>query len=52
MNKAEREIELERIIRNAFYSGMTYGYGVDHENIHEEVEKAWQEYKKDVPQLN
>jgi len=52
MNKTERKESLERTTKHAFYSGMTYGYGIDHENIHEEEERDWQKFKKTVQELN
>lgn len=43
---SQRSIELE----HAFRSGMSAGYGIDHENIHEEenaaVEEFMRKYKK------
>ena len=35
---------MEIYIKHAFYSGMTYGYGVDHEKIHEDEERFWNEF--------
>ena len=52
MNKTERKESLERTIKYAFYFGLTYEYGIDHENIHEEEERAWQEFKKTIQELN
>jgi hypothetical protein len=35
---------MEICIKHAFYSGMTYGYGVNHENIHEDEDIFWNEF--------
>lgn len=38
-------LELQRLIERAFRCGMNYGYGVDHENIHEDENRFWNEFK-------
>jgi predicted Ser/Thr protein kinase len=36
--------ELKQIIENAYRRGMLDGYGVEHQNIEEDENKAWEEY--------
>lgn len=43
-----RKDELKRIIESAFRSGMNYGYGVDHEKIHEYENYFWKEYSESL----
>lgn len=42
-------------MKYAFYSSMTYGYEVDHENIHEDEDRSqnefWNNFKKNYPKL-
>lgn len=35
---------MEIFVKHAFYSGMVYGYGVNHENIHEDEDRFWSEF--------
>lgn len=41
---SQRRIELE----HAFRSGMSVGYGIDHENIHEEEDAAVKEFMRKI----
>lgn len=41
---SQRSIELE----HAFRSGMSAGYGIDHENIHEEEDAAVKEFMRKI----
>lgn len=38
--------EFERKMLHAFSCGMSAGYGVDHENIHDDEEEAIREFAK------
>ena len=38
-------VMLQHLIKRTFYSGMNYGYGVDHEKIHEDENRFWNEFK-------
>lgn len=39
-------------IKHAFYSGMAYGYGVNHENIHEDEDRFWKEFWKSFKNIH
>lgn len=41
-----RKDDLKFLIEQTFYSGMNYGYGVDHEKKDEDEDKCWKEYSE------
>lgn len=43
--------DLEELLEKTFRMGMVYGYGIDHENIAESEEQAWQDYSKTIKQI-
>lgn len=46
MKMPKNKDEFERKMLHAFSCGMSAGYGVDHENIHDDEEEAIREFAK------